>query len=103
MESFGFHDEMAIPLVNPTSTRYQEIPAEFPGVITEANTSQHESDDDIPGDMDEDFTNAAMAVAQNAGLDDPRNAPVHPNVVVTDDGDHEEEKKKMMLMMYLMT
>ena len=44
---FGFHDYMAKPLVSPIPTKYHEILAELPGVITEANTTQHEHDDEI--------------------------------------------------------
>ena len=94
---FGFHDYMAISLVSPIPTKYHEILAELPGVITEANTTQHEHDDGMPGDMDENFSNTAMAAAQNAGFDDKRNAPARPNVVLMDDKDSEKKKKRTEL------
>ena len=92
---FTFDDDVdtSMMVTPPIPTPYWEKSAEFPGVNLERHLSiitEHDGNNtNVIRDEDEwnNFPAAAMAATRNKGLEDPHQAPTHPDANIIPDDD----------------
>ena len=72
-----------------SSSTYSDIPVEMPGVSIKTNTPAASIHDEL--NLFDDFPEASIAAADNAGLKDPWLAPADDGVVVTDTASDDED------------